>query len=76
MNAPERSRLVSFAGKTYTVVDGQIELPEEAAHELLSHGFTMADATAAKPKKVKRGRPGNEEDAPAPKEQAQLIEGK
>jgi hypothetical protein len=60
MKAAAGSTLVSFAGQTYHVVNGFIELPEEAAHELRSHGYTMANADEAEPRAVKRGRPRKE----------------
>lgn len=49
LKAPEGSRSCSHEGTTYeTDADGNVEVPDEAVVELVSHGFVPAPAETTK----------------------------
>lgn len=50
LKAPEGSTGCSHNGNEYEVVDGIVEVPEEAVADLLPHGYTVAPAAPAKKK--------------------------
>lgn len=46
LKAPEGATACSFAGETFEVVDGAVDVPDEAVAELMNHGFVTPELDA------------------------------
>lgn len=47
LKAPEGAIACSFAGETFDVVDGVVDVPDAAVADLLDHGFVTEELDAA-----------------------------
>lgn len=47
MKAPQGASFVSHGGQTYQVIDGHVDVPDDAARALFAHGYSIAAAEAA-----------------------------
>lgn len=45
LNAPKGATSCSWGGNEYEVVEGLVEVPAEAVHDLQAHGYTTGDAS-------------------------------